>query len=49
MRRLREASTVAREPVPSRSQIFTVCTFSQIWMQRIHFTHLSFSRMSGVE
>ena len=45
----REASTVAREPVPSRSQIFTVCTFSQIWMQRIHFTHLSFSRMSGVE
>ena len=47
--RLPETSTVVREPVPARSQIPMVWTFSQIWTQRIHLMHLLACRTSGVE
>ena len=47
MRRLWDTPTVVREPVLATSQMFTPCTFSQIWMQRIHLMHLDASRTSG--
>ena len=44
MRRLWLTSTRVRLPVPDKSQTFTFCTLSQIWMQRMHLMHLLVSR-----
>ena len=38
---------VVRYPEPLRSQTFRLCTLSQIWMQRMHFTHLVASLIRG--
>ena len=47
MTRLWETSMVVRPPVPARSQMFRLCTLSQIWMQRIHLMHFWASRYRG--
>ena len=47
--RVRDTPTVVWDPVPIRSQMPMVWTFSQNWMQRIHLTQRFSTRTTGLE